>query len=242
MHAASTVFSSLLLAAAFYLHGLALATCLGSLLSLLWLRRKEPTGLLGPRDRAVLVTGCDSGFGYLLARRLDQLGCRVFATCLFPEGDGARRLRQLCSGRLRIVKCDVTRDEDVRELQKVVTEHTAETGLWGLVNNAGITAWGEVEWNHIQSYQRVADVNLFGSIRTTLAFIPLVRKSKGRMVFISSITAAIPTQCNSMYSITKRGLEAFCDCLRIEMKKFGIEHSTMHHRARHEFSHSKRKY
>lgn len=55
----------------------------------------------------------------------------------------------------------------------------SSTGFWGLVNNAGISAFGETGWLPMEKYERVADVNLLGSIRTTLEFLPLLRKYKG---------------------------------------------------------------
>ncbi|GCB75787.1 hypothetical protein scyTo_0020397, partial [Scyliorhinus torazame] len=99
--------------------------------------------------------------------------------------------------------------------------------LWGLVNNAGIFGWGEVEWNNIKVYQRHADVNLWGSIRMTLSFIPLVRQCKGRFIFLSSTSAYIHTPACSTYVITKCGIEAFSDCFRLEMKKFGVKVSVI---------------
>lgn len=53
------------------------------------------------------------------------------------------------------------------------------SGLWAVVNNAGITQWAEIEWSTIKDFSNMVDINLFGSIRTTIAFLPLVRASKG---------------------------------------------------------------
>lgn len=53
------------------------------------------------------------------------------------------------------------------------------TGLWGVVNNAGIDLYGDVEFLTLDLYRRVADVNLFGTISVTKTFLPLIRKSKG---------------------------------------------------------------
>lgn len=52
-------------------------------------------------------------------------------------------------------------------------------GLWGLVNNAGISTFGEVEFTSMDTYMEVAEVNLWGTVRTTKAFLPLIRRSKG---------------------------------------------------------------
>uniref|UniRef100_K7GFB8 D-beta-hydroxybutyrate dehydrogenase, mitochondrial-like n=1 Tax=Pelodiscus sinensis TaxID=13735 RepID=K7GFB8_PELSI len=94
-------------------------------------------------------------------------------------------------------------------------------GFWGLVNNAGISTFGETGWLSMEKYEKFVDVNLLGSIRTTLAFLPLLRKYKGRMVFMSSINAYC-TLGNGIYSMTKAAIEKFCDSLRLEMKKFGV--------------------
>ncbi|KFM78606.1 Estradiol 17-beta-dehydrogenase 2, partial [Stegodyphus mimosarum] len=63
-----------------------------------------------PENKAILITGCDSGFGNLLAKRLDSRGFYVFASCLFPYGPGAEDLRKSCSKRLQVLELDVTKD------------------------------------------------------------------------------------------------------------------------------------
>lgn len=77
---------------------------------------------------AVLITGCDSGFGYKLARCLAQKGFVVFAGCLFPDGPGAQSLARQSSSNLKIIKLDVTSDEDVQQARKVVQENLPEKG------------------------------------------------------------------------------------------------------------------
>ncbi|KFP47758.1 hypothetical protein N323_07272, partial [Cathartes aura] len=100
--------------------------------------------------------------------------------------------------------------------------HFSSTGFWGLVNNAGISTFGETGWLSMEKYEKFADVNLLGSIRTTLAFLPLLRKYKGRIVFMSSIVAYFSLG-NGIYSMTKAAIEKFCDALRLEMKKFSVQ-------------------
>ncbi|TNN24679.1 D-beta-hydroxybutyrate dehydrogenase, mitochondrial [Liparis tanakae] len=131
------------------------------------------------RGRAVLITGCDSGFGHALALRLDRSGFVVFAGCLAPGGGGARALAAESSGSLRILQMDVTSDEDVQRAKKIVQENLPEKGLWAVVNNAGVSDWAEIEWSSVGDFQDMLDVNLFGAIRTAIAFLPLVRASRG---------------------------------------------------------------
>lgn len=73
-----------------------------------------------PDRMAVLITGCDTGFGNLLARKLDKAGFKVLACCLFPNGDGAKQLSADCSSKLKIIKLDVTSDEDVERAYECV--------------------------------------------------------------------------------------------------------------------------
>ena len=64
-------------------------------------------------SRYVLITGCDSGFGNGLAKRLDTLGCHVLATCLTKSGE--TELRKACSQRLHTIHMDVSNSESVRK-------------------------------------------------------------------------------------------------------------------------------
>ncbi|CAH2255440.1 D-beta-hydroxybutyrate dehydrogenase, mitochondrial-like [Pelobates cultripes] len=179
--------------------------------------------VLDPEGRAVLITGCDSGFGNMLAHRLLKMGFTVFATCLYPEGEGAQSLiNGYPSDRVKVVRLDVSSDKEMDNVKQYVLNNLPEKGLWGVVNNAGISTWGLSEWMSIDQYKKLVDVNLLGTIRTTLAFTPLVRKSQGRMVFLSSISA-IMSLGNGIYSLTKAGIEKFCDSLRLEMKRFGVK-------------------
>uniref|UniRef100_A0A5F8GNH5 Retinol dehydrogenase 7-like n=1 Tax=Monodelphis domestica TaxID=13616 RepID=A0A5F8GNH5_MONDO len=186
--------------------------------------------------KAVLITGCDTGFGHSLALRLFSLGFTVFATCLFPDGEGAQRLRQEAgsSCRLHVLKLDVTQDQDVAEAKEFVLKNMPENGLWGLVNNAGIMLVGPIEWISFDECKNVIDVNLLGSIRTTLTFLPLIKKSQeqylqvlegywsGRLIFMSS-TFAFIERGNIFYSLSKNALEKYGDMLRHELKKFGVK-------------------
>ena len=89
-------------------------------------------------------------------------------------------------------------------------------GLWGLVNNAGIVGKmiGPPEWTNVEDFQKVLDVNLMGNIRTTLAFLPLIKKAKGRIVNIASISGRLSNSATLPYCISKFGIEALSDGLR----------------------------
>ncbi|XP_067322393.1 D-beta-hydroxybutyrate dehydrogenase, mitochondrial-like [Anolis sagrei] len=176
--------------------------------------------------KVVLITGCDKGFGHALARHLHSRGFTVFAGCLLKDqgGDGARALASLRSERLRVLQLDICRQEEVDRALSLVQESLEEPqqGLWGLVNNAGVTSFGEVEFTNLDGYREVAEVNLWGAIRVTKAFLPLVRRAKGRVVNLTSALGRVASPLRSSYCISKFGLEAFTDCLRQEMRPWGV--------------------
>ncbi|XP_073683686.1 D-beta-hydroxybutyrate dehydrogenase, mitochondrial [Garra rufa] len=173
--------------------------------------------------RAVLITGCDSGFGHHLAKKLDRMGFTVFAGCLCPEGPGAQSLVKEGSERMKVLQLDVTKDDDISLAKDLVQANLPEKGLYAVVNNAGISDWGEIEWSTAKDFLKMADINLFGCIRVTIPFLSLVRASKGRMVYVSSIFSFFNCLNMGAYSVSKRGLEAFADCLRVEMASFGVK-------------------
>ncbi|XP_038066060.1 D-beta-hydroxybutyrate dehydrogenase, mitochondrial-like [Patiria miniata] len=175
--------------------------------------------------KSVVITGCDTGIGNALARYLDKRGFRVFAGCLFERGEGARRLKAECSGKLQVVQMDVTSDQQVAEVAQFVQSAVTVSGdvLWGVVNNAGIIKLGEIEWLPVESYRQVMEVNLFGMIRVTKAFLPMIRRCKGRIVNMSSMQGLFSSAVSSPYSVSKFGVEAFSDALRHEVDKWGVQ-------------------
>ena len=108
---------------------------------------------IDPTKKSVLITGCDSGFGFLLAKNLKDEGCDVIATSLFPTGDAAKELAQK---NIKVIKCDVSSQDDIDALIVEVEKHLDGKPLHGVVNNAGISAFGDVEWASINVYKRVS--------------------------------------------------------------------------------------
>ncbi|XP_005363778.1 retinol dehydrogenase 2-like [Microtus ochrogaster] len=173
------------------------------------------------QDKHVFITGCDTGFGNLLARLLDRRGMRVLAACLTEKG--AEELRNKTSDRLETVILDVTNTENIVAATKWVKERVGNRGLWGLVNNAGIAIpSGLNEWMNKEDFAKILNVNLLGLIEVTLSMLPLVRKARGRVVNVSSIMGRVSFSGGG-YSISKYGVEAFSDSLRRELSYFGVK-------------------
>uniref|UniRef100_A0A3P8WRJ0 3-hydroxybutyrate dehydrogenase, type 1 n=1 Tax=Cynoglossus semilaevis TaxID=244447 RepID=A0A3P8WRJ0_CYNSE len=188
---------------------------------------RVPRGFEKVNGKAVLITGCDTGIGYALAKHLHQLGFTVFAGCLHKDegGEGAKDLETLHSDRMKVLQLDVCSEEQVNQAVDYVRENLedSERGLWAVVNNAGISTFGEVEFTAMDTYKQVSEVNLWGTVRVTKAVLPLIRRAKGRVVNVSSLFGRIGNPARSSYCVSKYGLEAFSDCLRYEMKTWGVK-------------------
>ncbi|XP_036750887.2 retinol dehydrogenase 7-like [Manis pentadactyla] len=195
-----------------------LAVLVGLYYLLRWYRERQVVSNL--RDKYVFITGCDSGFGNLLARQLDTRGLRVLAACLTEEG--AEQLRQKTSDRLETVILDVTKTDNIAAATQWVKEHVEHRGLWGLVNNAGTAIpIAPNEWLTKDDFLKILNVNLVGLIEVTLSLLPLIRKSRGRVVNVSSPAGRISV-FGGGYCISKYGVEAFSDSLRRELCPFGV--------------------
>ncbi|KPP76752.1 retinol dehydrogenase 7-like, partial [Scleropages formosus] len=172
-------------------------------------------------DKHVFVTGCDSGFGNLLACQLDQKGFRVIAACLTEKG--ATSLRASASSRLKTILLDVTDSVAIDRAVEVVRGEVGGRGLWGLVNNAGRSMpIGLDEWMQLEDFQKVLAVNLIGMIEVTLKFLPLLKKAQGRVVNVASVLGRLSV-IGGGYCLSKWGVEAFSDGLRREMQFWGMK-------------------
>ncbi|XP_076025990.1 retinol dehydrogenase 1 [Genypterus blacodes] len=168
----------------------------------------------------VFITGCDSGFGNLLARQLDRKGFHVIAACLTEKG--AEDLTSVASPRLRTLLLNVTDSASIKRAVEFVSAEVGDRGLWGLVNNAGRSVpIGPPEWMQLEDFKKVLDVNLTGVIDVTLHFLPLLKKSQGRVVNVASILGRL-SLTGGGYCISKWGVEAFSDSFRRDMQHFGI--------------------
>ena len=129
------------------------------------------------------MIGCDSGFGNRLAHKLNQNGFRVYATVLSAANEGSKDLVKsaVFEDKMHVLEMDVTKDESMRSAYREVKKDLESNGdqLWALVNNAGMFACGHIEWGTLDTYKNVFEVNVFGVVRVTRVFLPLIKASKG---------------------------------------------------------------
>jgi NAD(P)-dependent dehydrogenase (short-subunit alcohol dehydrogenase family) len=168
---------------------------------------------------AVVVTGASTGIGEATALQLHKAGFRVFAGVRKPE-DGDR-LR--AAGVTVIQPFDVTKAEDVEAAVKAVETALDGAPLRGIVNNAGIGIGGPLEALDLDDFRRTIEVNTTSQLAVTKAFLPLLRRSKGRIVNMSSIGGRVAQPFAGPYVTSKYALEAVTDVLRVELLEWGID-------------------
>jgi NAD(P)-dependent dehydrogenase (short-subunit alcohol dehydrogenase family) len=170
---------------------------------------------------AIVITGASTGIGESCALRLDRAGFTVYAG-VRKDAD-AERLRQQGSARLTPIRLDVTDESTIDAARQQVTAAVGRSGIAGLVNNAGIGLGGPIEFLPLDEWRTQFEVNVFGTIAVTQAFMPLIRLGAGRIVVIGSIAGRFASPFISPYCASKHALEAFADALRFELKPWKID-------------------
>ncbi|XP_037524673.1 D-beta-hydroxybutyrate dehydrogenase, mitochondrial [Rhipicephalus sanguineus] len=175
--------------------------------------------------RAVLITGCDSGFGHGLAKRLAHKGFLVFAGCLNTKSDGAQELSLLKN--IIVLQMDVTKQEQVDDAFLAVKEKLGTRVLWSVVANAGIGSSGLLEWTTMETMKKMFDVNVFGVLRVIKRFLPLLRKSHGRVVTVASPIGRLAAPMVAPYCMTKIAVISMMDSFRRESRGRGVDFVTV---------------
>jgi NAD(P)-dependent dehydrogenase (short-subunit alcohol dehydrogenase family) len=170
---------------------------------------------------AVVVTGASSGIGRATALYLDQKGYSVFAGV--RKQKDAESLEEAGSELLTPITIDVTSERSIKTAEHRVGRSVGREGLAGLVNNAGVGFGGPVEFIPLDDYRQSFEVNFFGQIAVTQAFLPQLRRARGTIVNITSIGGRIASPFMSPYNGTKFALEALSDSLRNELRPWGID-------------------
>lgn len=163
---------------------------------------------------------------------LNRLGFFVFSGCLDPNGKGATELKKFApqSNRIVTLPMDVTSQDQIsaayEKVQSVLNDPSSGvTELFAIVNNAGIGLSSPIEFakeNSLDPYDTHLDINTMGVIRVTRKFLPLIRKSKGRIINLSSMAARSNAVGINPYSVSKAATSKFTEGLQEELAPFGI--------------------
>lgn len=194
------------------------------------------------KEMAVFVTGCDTGFGTEIAFRAAHEGFVVFAACLKEESKKQFDLEP----RIHPLVMDVTKDDSVAAAVKEFTmwvnneespkkgEGLAPRVLHAVINNAGIGVGGEVDWLDMSMFHNVMEVNYMGMVRVCKGFLPILKEqaikrthTDSRILNIVSMAGIISGPGLAPYTASKHAAVAFTAGLRMELKCFGIQVSSV---------------
>jgi NAD(P)-dependent dehydrogenase (short-subunit alcohol dehydrogenase family) len=162
----------------------------------------------------VLVTGASTGIGEATVLHLKTLG--FDAVGAVRRDEDAERLE---SRGVRTVRIDVTDAEQIAAAREAL----GDTPLAGLVNNAGIGVAAPLEFLPIDRLRQQLEINLIGQVAVTQAFLPALRRGRGRIVNVSSIGGRVALPMAGAYSASKFALEGMSDSLRREIRSHGVD-------------------
>lgn len=174
--------------------------------------------------KSILISGASTGIGNALSLALDRQGYQIFAGVRNPED--AEALRSQASPQLTPVMLDVTISDMISAACQAMSDKTGGE-LFCLINNAGISLSGAMEFMPIEDFRQQLEVNLVGQLALTQACLPMLRKIRGRVIFVSSVAGRMATPFNGPYSVSKAGLVAVADVLRMELAPWHIPISVM---------------
>ena len=167
--------------------------------------------------KIALVTGASSGIGEATALKLQAAGFTVYAAARRVE-----RMAHLREHGIRPIPMDITDDESMTTGIETILTEAGRIDV--LVNNAGYGSYGALEDVPMEEARAQFEVNVFGAARLTQLVLPTMRTQRsGKIVNVTSMGGKIPTPLGAWYHATKYALEAISDCLRMEVKPFGID-------------------
>jgi NAD(P)-dependent dehydrogenase (short-subunit alcohol dehydrogenase family) len=168
-----------------------------------------------------VITGSSRGIGRALARDLAERGMAVVLNGRDPET--LRRTEQALAEagfRVTAVPGDVASPADCAHLIETAVSRFGRLDL--LINNAGLSARGAFEESDPDVFRRLTDVNILGAVNATYHALPHLRRSRGQVIFVSSLAGLVGLPGGAAYSVTKMGLTALAESLRVELAGSGV--------------------
>ncbi|MEV0266815.1 SDR family NAD(P)-dependent oxidoreductase [Streptomyces sp. NPDC050617] len=170
------------------------------------------------KNELIVVSGASSGIGAATAQALAAMGYHVLAGVRTDsEADAVR------ADGVEPVTLDITVPEHIEALTRRIADDPEQRVLRALVNNAGIEINAPVEVLPLTVWREQFEVNLFGHIAVIQRLLPLLRRSRGRIVNISSVGGVAALPVFGAYAGTKFALEAASDSLRREVSAHGVQ-------------------
>jgi len=174
------------------------------------------------QSKSVVITGASSGLGRAAAIRLGELGYRVFAGVRTVSGAAELSGMPSSRGELIPVTLDVTDVASIAQAGELVERSCKDTGLWAVVNNAGIAIGAPLECVPMDVLRMQLETNVVGSVAIAQRFLPLLRASGGRIVNVTSGIANVTPPYSGAYAAAQFAKEGLSDALRRELRPLGV--------------------
>lgn len=178
------------------------------------------------KPKSILITGASTGIGYDLVKIFSDHNYQVFGSVRKQED--AERLSKSFGKNFTPLLFDVTDYDAIAQAADKLKTTLGGSGLGGLINNAGIAVAGPFMDLDVDDYRHQFEINVFGLIKVTQAFLPLLgavencKHEPGRIVQISSMAGRQGMPFMSPYSGSKHAVEGISESLRRELLKYGI--------------------
>ncbi|MBT7609152.1 MAG: SDR family oxidoreductase [Bacteriovoracaceae bacterium] len=173
--------------------------------------------------KTILITGCSSGFGKQMCEDLASKGFSVIAT--MRNADQRKNmfadLNIKTQKNISIKNLDVTNFEQIQNLYNEL--NTEKIKIDGLINNAGYGMYGPLEEISMDKIRHQMEVNYFGLARMIQVFLPMLRKSRGKIINISSLMGEFCMPLGSVYSASKFAVEGLSEGLAYELNPLGVQ-------------------
>lgn len=171
------------------------------------------------KDKVVIITGASSGIGAALAHELGKRGAK-----LVLAARNKSKLQDIAAQypETLVVSTDVTDETACKNLMDKTVEQFGRIDV--LVNNAGISM--SVRFDEIDNtdlFRKIMDVNYFGAVYCTYYALPHIKKSKGLLVAVSSMTGKLGVPTRTGYAASKHAMQGFFDSLRVELMDTGVD-------------------
>lgn len=173
------------------------------------------------KNKVVIITGSNLGIGKSTAFELAKLGAKIVL-----NGRSAERLEttRIALNKLGAnvisIQADVTQYDDCKKLMNQTIEKFGQIDV--LINNAGVSMRGNFDEVEPAVFKQVMDVNFHGAVNATKAALPYLKKSKGRIMYISSVAGIRGLQSIGAYCAAKMALTALVESMKIELDGTGI--------------------
>jgi short-subunit dehydrogenase len=168
-------------------------------------------------EAVVVITGPTSGIGRASALRFAEAGATLVLGA--RREDALQEVAHECErrgARALAIPTDVSSEEQVQRLARQAVEAFGRIDVW--VNNAAVTLFARVEDAPTDAVRKVLETNLFGYLYGARAVLPVFREQgSGVLINVDSVVGATPQPYTSAYVISKAGIRALADCLRMEL-------------------------